>query len=505
MNRTQPKTIDDLPELPFEQVLSYLSLGDLIKSKAVSRGWYQRIDSFRVKSIGCSPHPSRIIKAKRLVRGAYAQNFIGSPRLKEFFAAFSTTILANLKRLHLYSLDLDDANMAAYIQILNSLGHLEELHITGLSKRRGSDPIDVKLNLPMLRSIQLEDVAGVDRLTLDTPRLQAIKICDCSHDLRLALANSESVERLLTDQWQYLPVKNLKNLQHLHVKGTAQIDPTFLSSLEKLKEVHLQVPDDIRELFEQKRRCGRTDLKIYRFGLLLNGPDDPASAGIFDYNSAFVHLAQNPTRLADAFPLCRDLYYAEIEPVATQSAVNILKRFPDLQDILVEDPIQDTQRLLDLLKSLKSLDISPALWFYDDQPQDLYDRLPEHYAVRRLYIQLAPSDHQFLFRLRHLRDLMLEYAMDPEFVRKVFEELPLLCSFEFVYLNNEVRVKIGHSKQFEVFVYEEKKGKFPDLNAAIQFIVENVTEREISDSDDSLNEDFFLDEEDDENDEEEVE
>ena len=47
-NRTAIETepeMDDLPELPFEKVLSYLSLGDLIKSRAVSRRWYHKIDS----------------------------------------------------------------------------------------------------------------------------------------------------------------------------------------------------------------------------------------------------------------------------------------------------------------------------------------------------------------------------------------------------------------------------------------------------------------------------
>ena len=43
--------MDDLPELPFEQVLGYLILEDLLKTRAVSRRWYQKINSFRVKSL----------------------------------------------------------------------------------------------------------------------------------------------------------------------------------------------------------------------------------------------------------------------------------------------------------------------------------------------------------------------------------------------------------------------------------------------------------------------
>ena len=43
--------LNDLAVQPFEKILSYLSLEDRIKAKAVSRKWYQKIDSFRVKSL----------------------------------------------------------------------------------------------------------------------------------------------------------------------------------------------------------------------------------------------------------------------------------------------------------------------------------------------------------------------------------------------------------------------------------------------------------------------
>ena len=39
--------LNDLPLLPFEQILSYLSLEDRIRSRAVSRSWCMRIDSFK--------------------------------------------------------------------------------------------------------------------------------------------------------------------------------------------------------------------------------------------------------------------------------------------------------------------------------------------------------------------------------------------------------------------------------------------------------------------------
>ena len=66
-------TMNDLPVLPFEKILSYLSLKDLIKSRAVSRRWYRMINSFRVKRICISESPIGFIFEKnRLVSNAFA-------------------------------------------------------------------------------------------------------------------------------------------------------------------------------------------------------------------------------------------------------------------------------------------------------------------------------------------------------------------------------------------------------------------------------------------------
>ena len=485
MNRTKMKTIDDLPKVPFERVLSYLSLSDLLKCRAVSRGWYHRINCFRVKSLFCSERS--ICIRSRLVRGIFAQNFIGSYRLPAFFTNFQQTILSDLKRLCLCDLRHAAEDVPALFRILNSFDRLQELAIVRFFGSISSNlKTDVELNLPFLQSIRLEAVEELGRLlTLDTPRLQVVKLWKCP-DLSLALRHDESVEWLLLDQWQYLPVKNLKNLRHLHVRGPVEIEPTFLLHLKHLREIQLEVPDrellevPDRELLEQKQRYGRADLKIYRFGCLLGGPDDPAmsSARFPDLNSAFVHLAEllteNPTKLADELPLCRELYYTAIESVEAETAVNLLKRFSSLYEIIVDEPVKHVQRFLDLLKSL---DITVALWFYGDQPQDLLDRLPKYFAIQRLFLQRAPSDLRFLFELKTLKYLFIKFSVDIEFIRKIWKELPLITSFYFRYLNNEILIEIDPPKRIEISVDGEWTD-FQGLNAAIQYIAENVVERE---------------------------
>ena len=473
--------MNELPDLPFEQVVSYLSLEDLIKSRAVSRAWYHRINSFRLKNLCFSQRPTGFIEgSRRLVNGAFAQNFISSIRFVSFCTTFRCSMLANLKHLRLCAFDLNERNQAAFRNSLNSFEQLQELDII----QSGADfglRMKFDLNLPMLHSIHLNRVDGIGQLTLDAPRLKWVKLMDCNQ-LRVDLVHTEPVESLLVDKFEYLPVTILKNLRYLYkghdyLKYLDKISRfgQILSSLKHLKEIHLDHlngvdnRESISELFRQKRLSNRTQLKIYLHGLLLSGPDDPAIDSLrhFIFEETLRCLAENSSRLVDEIPLCHLLYYRPIERLAPSSEMSILKRFIDLRAVVVSFPIQDTQRFLNLLKNFHNI---VELHFSSDQSQDLFDRLPEHCAVQGLTVQKAPSDFRFIFRLKKLIQLDLSFSIDEKTVRKILEELPFLCDSSFMCQNKRVSIKTGHLKPFEVTV-EREKANVTDLEAVIQFIV----------------------------------
>ena len=454
--------MNELPELPFEQVLSYLSLENLIKARAVSRAWYHRINSFRVKSLCYSDRPSGFIWGKpRWVSGAFAQNFINSTRFASFFATFGQTILANLKYLRLCDLELNKKNQAAFAGALNSFGQLQELDIIQLIipfKR-------FELNLPMLRSIHLNGVYGIKQLILDAPRLKRVKIQQCPK-LKVDLVHAESVERLLVDEFQCYGVKNLK---YLHIQCST-IDVALLSSLKQLKEIHLcnwYQRSKVLELFEQKKRSGRAELKVYFRGLLLSGPEDPAIGFLrqgFDFNENVLRsLVENPSRLADEIVFQKFLCYTlDIEKFSLNFDLNVLKRFTDLDRITVISPVQNVQRFLNLLKheNIVSLKLSCA-------QQDVLDRLPE--TIQRLDIRRGSFDFQFLFRLKNLLHLYLHCSIDAETVRRLFEELPYLSKFTFTYYDRRVEVKADHLKQFCVTV-DDDWTKIANPNDLVQLL-----------------------------------
>lgn len=482
--------MEDLPVLPFEQILSYLSLEDRLKSRAVSRSWRNKFD-FKVKSLCYSDVPSgRIFGKSRLTSGAFAHNFISSTQFARFFNKFRRTILFNLKHLRLCVLCLTGLNGAAFAPTLQSFGQLEQLDIVRFNLRTGSNRrVHLELNLPMLTSIHLENVSGLDswdgleKLTVDAPRLRKVKLLDSptSTALQLEIVHTDSVERLVTFQTKPIAVKKLRNLKYLYTADIFLIDSTFLFYLEQLKEIHLTHAYGVSKLFEQKQLYGRADLKIYYYGLLLNGPDDPASKSPRGYHDDeyFGYLVENQSRMADQIPFHSRLGYTATESVDPGLVIDILKRFTSLDGMHVKEPVQDIKHFLEILKSLDHI---AELAFLSAQPQDLFDRLPDHSAVQYLTILREPLDLRFLFRLQHLNRLHLAFTVDADAIRKVFEELPFLSLFRFDYIDRGVQIQRNHSNchslRFQVSVDVACQSPIgmnvPDLNAAIQFITETV-------------------------------
>ena len=111
-------------------------------------------------------------------------------------------------------------------------------------------------------------------------------------------------------------------------------------------------------------------------------------------------MAENRSRLADEILFYPSLHYSAIERVDPELAIDVLSGFTDLNRIKVDE---DIERFLNVLKNFDNIS---DLQFQCDQPQDLFDRLPEHCAIQSLTIEnVKISDFRFLSRLNHLTEL----------------------------------------------------------------------------------------------------
>ena len=152
------------------------------------------------------------------------------------------------------------------IEIVNSFKKLESLHFFRVENLFG----DFELILPKLKSIFIEYSYGCFGLTLDTPALSKVKICDCFPDLNIL--HPESVQTILIPRNHLLAMEQFKNLKFLHCEAFAKISDTFLNSLEHLEKLHLDydcTSNHLEQLHNQKQRYGRNDLEIYYRGLCL--------------------------------------------------------------------------------------------------------------------------------------------------------------------------------------------------------------------------------------------
>lgn len=336
--------LNDLPDIPFKKIISFLPLKDLIKLRAVSRRRIKTIDGFRTKSLYYSRNSTYFtFDVGRFISNAqFDPNFVDSPKFLLFSRTFCKSILSNLKHLYLHYVGLvllEDKE--ALSGALNSFSQLEELALFSVTI------LGLDLNLPMLKSARFENMTGLKKLRLNVPKLQKVKFVRCNlsldgyeNPLRLGIVDASSVERLTTDCLQKTEMEKFKSLRVLYYHHPSDsIDSTLLSGLEQLKEILLANDKDrVSNFFKQKQRYYRTDLKIFINGLPLDGPNDPMIS-----------------ILADSIPLFKFLYYSTFEGFAPELAIDILNRLTDLQCICVDRPVQDIERFLDLLKNLNHI------------------------------------------------------------------------------------------------------------------------------------------------------
>ena len=313
-----------------------------------------------------------------------------------------------------------------------------------------------------VQAIHLQKLDSINSLTLNAPRLQKVKIVNCS--LQLDFVHPESVESIAIDQTVFFKVENLKNLKYLYCKSSSRIN-SKLTSLKNLKEVHLNSAANVSRLLQ------RRDLKIFYFGCLLNGPDDPAIASVSNSNEkTIVYLSEN-ARLSDEIPLFDRPAYRAIEAVAPELTAQVLNRFTDLKAIQVDQSVQDTERFLNLLKNFKIVELN----FFGGQSQDLFNRLPDH--VQSLTISRATPDLAFLFELKRLMQLSLDRSISAEFIKKIFEELPFLSRFVFIYQSQNATIQVDYRKRFLFSILKNSKWperQFANLKAMIKFIKERI-------------------------------
>ena len=460
--------MDNLNWPSLEKVLRYLTLEEVLELRTVSKGWRAWVDNFRADSLCYSAQKRGHIYGKhRLISGKFDRNFIGSTKFESFFGIFAKSIFSDLKHLRICNLAMQSGS--PLVQALNNFRKLKELDLINL--RLGASADRLQLNLPELQSIRIEDLSGIDELTVDAPQLSTIKLWICplrSTFRRLNIIHVESVQHVVAYSMRHLDVSKFENLQDISWSDYRSAE--CLWDLKKLKEIHL-TGGSLKEVFDLQEKYWEEHhlyLMVYFCGLQVDyhyrdmdrltckdsGDYFPSNSWI-SHVYRCVHSDKDPQKLADEFRVRYQspMDYSKIEETVPMMPVDFWKRFANLNEIVVSEPIElkKVGRFLQFLENLESV---TSLRFESRQPQDLYDRLPEHCAIQGLQISVARNlNSGFLCRLKHLINASVVYRVSGDIILRVFKELQFIRSFTFINrVGSSVEICLDESRRFVISV-----------------------------------------------------
>ena len=349
---------------------------------------------------------------------------------------------------------------------------------------------EVNLNFPLLVTVRLQEVRGIEKLNLNASKLLNIWVVSCDR-LKVFLVNGDSIKTVVTTVLQTVEMEKIKNLKYLYLYG-GQMDPSFLSGRDKMKEVHLGDESLVSNLFKQKKQ-DRPNLKIYLYGCLLNGTDDPivSCESLEDGLNHYPCQAEHLIRLADNIPFLFELNYSAMARIVCGLEISVFSRFSCLSKVIVDQPIRESNEVERVLKFLKNLPSIYELEFVDQSdesldwqesgfprdltdwwPQELFDRLPDHCAVQDLTIGGKVSNFNFLSRMIDLIELDVDASIGERVISDVLNNCAYLSTFKFRFAAYIVKISIA-SRRFTVSVEGESR-TFTQVEPVINFIVEQV-------------------------------
>lgn len=470
--------MDDLPNLPFEKVMSYLDLKDLFNVRAVSKRFNLAIDNLKVRSLCYSRYKSRFVRNKhRLVVGEFARNFIGTRNFESFFTRFGQSILSDLRHLRICDLN---GKTAGLIGITNSFKNLESLHLVHVCNFGGV----FKLVLPKLKSFRLDDSIVDDHhtsdrfnWTLDAPRLSAFRVV-WYHlpNPRLNVVHPESVETLVISQSSFLDLERFKNLKLLRCERLNLVDYTLLSSLQQLREIHFEDDRSVLERFhEQKQRNRRDELKIYYRGLCLDGPNYYPQSLLLGLNQENLRfMIANYSRLAGELAFYYKIRYSDIAAVR-RLPLDFWGKLTGLEQIELTELIERAENVKPLLEVLSCCPSVRALAFSWSPSKNLFDQLSAHWSISKIQcftFTCYNSDFSFLSKFEHLTELVVKMN-DVNVITKIFNELKFTGALWFKSDGVAGQVEVGGSRRFLLRIKNRDAGEYSEIEDAVQAIVKH--------------------------------
>lgn len=373
----QPTEISALPPEMLTQILQHLALADLIKLKSVCKLWNELISS-NVKVTGL------VVDTVMDIRHRF---WYSSPN-KPF--DYRQMPICNLD-LFLRNRDKPILSQLKFLRLNPGIGRQPDLSwINSFSKLLRLDfnfqPSGyLEVNLEKLEILKIwNNREGFVRV--DCPKLRVL-LYEQDPAGCIEIVQPKSIVELNTITYNY-HLTAFENLEVLKCGTPHMLNELILTRLPKLKKVYYdswygdREREHLKRFFAIKNELKRADLQIFLSNIPVTTTMDEIDFGVTqedgtidDYD--FEHfIMRNYERLQDdPFSSVCEVNYSRLMSATDQLPTDYFERFPNIEGIIVDRPVENPEHFLWYLQNLKG-EICQLMLKNSGLDQSFYDSLP---------------------------------------------------------------------------------------------------------------------------------
>ena len=454
--------LDNLPLELYQFILQYLDLVDVLNLRVVSKRFNFIVSEFKVNELiffNCNDYYNKF-NWFYLNRPINFKNLINESKLFLLFAP-----LINIQSLkYLKIVNLQNSKLI-HLDELNQLDQLVHLEIELKIFKNENWQRNSRLALPNLKSLclGLQNYAD-EKIVIETPKLTGLYLVYESDINDLFEFSYPSMISHLKLRNYHNDVSLFLNIEYLDCIYGSTIDFSSLSRFARLKEV--RISSSFRNRLSESKSGLRNDVKILFSGIeLIDGNEfNRFKSDRIVFEAQINHFKRLAVNLN--YPIVFDYSYLT-KHLANSIAVELNKKFINIQQIKVDRKIEDQSKFSQFVKQCANLSVLSLK--HSILPQSFYGELASISSLNSLEINEIELklNYEFIHKIHHLIKFKTNQQLHLN-EKHALDQLVYLKSIEFVILSNEIAIaKLTENnykfKKNEIIELPKEKMNFKQL------------------------------------------
>ena len=438
--------MDDFPFELFSKIFSYLSLGDKMRCKRVSKQWRMKIDQLSIRCVTVANNfKPCFYHYKWFDRDRFIDyhNYVLESKFESNFFRSTNLILSNLRELVLSHLKLPSIIRALYV--FNS--RIEKLMIESIIDVDEGEKLYI--SSPKIRVLSLIDIL-IEKIIFILPELKMLEF-DSLSEIDLEFHHPSSVEHVEFDLFEgcLQEFTGLKILKFDSLDEDYELKKDFLQNKPYIEEIHFGENELFSELQRQRKEYKLSNLKLFYLGLNVT---DATSLKQFDdchedLNEARLNLyIEDYSKMADLLPFESEIDFTEIESVYSKLPAGFWTKLMYLDSIRVSKRINDESKFIEFIKRVNVFGTLEAeMNCLSKELLKTFSTLNPYLLQLVLKSETTADQNEddlkaIIANFAYLTGLDFEFAVSLDFVMYAFESRNYLISFAFHHKSTKYRI-----------------------------------------------------------------